>query len=127
MSGFSVDLGVTACASGSRVSRLLHWAEAWIMPWSEIFNPAQEQTRGAGGCCSYLTALDHLLGAELQGPVSALLADFTQLFLLSGGVQAAAASLGKIPRKPGKAADSHFCQERGVQVRHLLFYSCLSP
>lgn len=27
------------------VSRLLHWAEARIMPWPEIFNPAQEETQ----------------------------------------------------------------------------------
>lgn len=109
------------------VSWLLHWAEVWIVPWPEIFNPTQEETEGAGGCWSYLTALDHLLGTELQGPVSALLADFTQLFLLPGWVQGATASLGEIPRKPGKAADSHFCEERGVQIRHLLFYNCLSP
>lgn len=97
------------------------------MPWPEIFNPTQEETEGAGRCWSYLTALDHLLSTELQGPVSALLADFTQLFLLPGWVQGATASLGEIPRKPGKAADSHFCEERGVQIRHLRFYNCLSP
>lgn len=97
------------------------------MAWPEIFTPTQEGTRGAGGCWSYLTALHHLLGTELQGPVSALLAALTQLLLLRGWVQAAATSLGEIPRKPGKAADSHFCEERGVQVRHLLFYNCLSP
>lgn len=83
------------------------------MPWSEISNPTQEETRAAGGFWSYLAALDHLLGTELQGPDSGLLAGFTQLLLLRGWVQAATTSLGEIPRKPGKAADSHFCEERG--------------
>lgn len=86
------------------------------MAWPAIFNPSQEEAGSAGGCWSYLTALDHLLGTELQGPLSAFLADFTELFPLRGWVQAATTSLGEIPRKPGKAADSHFCEERGVKL-----------
>lgn len=53
----------------------LHWAERWIMPRSEVLNPTLQEIRGAGMCQSYLTALDHLLGTERHGPVSAFLAD----------------------------------------------------
>lgn len=53
----------------------LHWADRWIMPRPEVLNPTLQEIRGAGIFQSYLTALDHLLGTERQGPVSAVLAD----------------------------------------------------